>query len=217
MWNALSKALAARNMAIVPAGLDPRRKDAYEFVGKVRSESQMLLTDSEAYSVYTLARETGKLHGAIAEVGVFRGGSARLICEVKRDRPLHLFDTFAGLPEALEHDSRFRGGSFRSSIDDVKTYLKPFSNVHFHQGYFPDSARGLEHLRFSFVHLDVDLYQSTKSCIEWFYPRMVRGAVMISHDYAVAEGVRKAFDEFFADKPECLIELEGTQVALTKL
>jgi hypothetical protein len=72
-------------------------------------------------------------------------------------------------------------------------------------------------LSFSFVHLDVDLYQSTLSGLEWFYPRLNRGGVLISHDYTIAKGVRKAFDEFFIDKPECLIELSGSQVAFVKL
>jgi O-methyltransferase len=216
-WRVLSTALAARDMAIVPAGRDPRRKPTYAFIRKVRSETQMLLIDPEAYSIHSLASQSMKIPGVIAEVGVFRGGSARLICDVKGDRPLHLFDTFAGLPDAGKHDDRFQRGSFTSDIEDVRAYLKPFPNVFFHQGYFPDSAQGLEELRFSFVHIDVDLYESTKGCLEWFYDKMNSGAVLISHDYSVAEGVRKAFDDFFADKPECLIELEGTQVAFTKL
>ena len=52
---------------------------------------------------------------------------------------------------------------------------------------------------FSFVHLDVDLYQSTKDGLAWFYPRLNRGGILISHDYSNADGVRKAFDEFFAE------------------
>jgi hypothetical protein len=103
------------------------------------------------------------------------------------------------------------------SLGNVQAYLQDFCNVLFHQGFFPDSAAGLEDLRFSFVHLDVDIYRSTLSCLEWFYPRMNRGAMLVSHDYPVAEGVRKAFDEFLADKPECLIELSETQAAFIKL
>ena len=177
----------------------------------------MVLLDPEAYSVYASALRTAKIPGEIAEVGVYRGGSARLICEVKGDRSLHLFDTFAGLPKCSQWDPDFRTGGFSASFEQVSTYLAPFPGVHFHQGLFPETARGLEQTRFSFVHLDVDLYQSTKDALEWFYPRLNRGGILISHDYANAEGVRKAFDDFFADKQECLIELAGTQVSFAKL
>jgi O-methyltransferase len=217
-WSVLTKVLAQRHMAIVPAGDEPYRMPAYDLIRATRQQTSMVLLDPEAYAIYATALRTQKIPGDIAEVGVYRGGSARLICEVKGDRALHLFDTFAGLPETGPEDSKlFQKGGFASSYAHVEAYLKSFPNVHFHPGLFPDTAKGLEHLRFSFVHLDVDLYRSTASALEWFYPRLQPGAVLISHDYVNADGVRKAFDEFFADKPECLLELAGTQVAFVKV
>jgi hypothetical protein len=41
--------------------------------------------------------------------------------------------------------------------------------------------------------------------------------MLISHDYRDAEGVKRAFSEYFADKPECLVELTGSQVLFVKL
>ena len=35
----------------------------------------------------------------MAEVGVYQGVSAKLICEAKGDKELHVFDTFEGLPD----------------------------------------------------------------------------------------------------------------------
>ena len=213
----MTKVLAERNMSIVPLAHEPQRAAAYTLIRQTRQETSMVLLDPEAYNVYAAAQRTAKVPGDIAEVGVYRGGSARLICEVKGARALHLFDTFAGLPAAGEWDRDFQSGGFASSLAKVQEYLQRFSAVHFHPGLFPESARGLEELTFSFVHLDVDLYQSTVSGLEWFYPRLNRGGILISHDYVNAEGVRKAFDEFFADKAECLLELAGSQVAIVKL
>ena len=39
----------------------------------------------------------------MAEVGVYQGVSAKLICEAKGDKELHLFDTFEGLPDPERH------------------------------------------------------------------------------------------------------------------
>ncbi len=70
---------------------------------------------------------------------------------------------------------------------------------------------------YCFVHFDVDLYEGTRGCLEYFYPRMQRGGIMISHDYSVLAGVEKAFQEFFEDKPEEIIDQPTTQCMIIKL
>ena len=71
--------------------------------------------------------------------------------------------------------------------------------------------------RFSFVHLDVDLKSSTLACLEFFYPRMVPGGVILTHDYSYLDGVRAAFGEFLAGRREQPIELPSSQAMLVKL
>jgi O-methyltransferase len=217
-WNLTVKLLAKKDMALVPMGQLPHRAEIYTLCRKVRDETAMLMTDPEAYNIYSTAQRTGNLEGHIAELGVYRGGTARLICEVKGARELHLFDTWEGLPKESETDERFQGGSFVASYQETQNYLKAYPNVHFHQGFFPATATGLEDLKFSFVHLDGDLYESTLSGLKWFYPRLTRGGMLISHDYfGPTHGAGKAFEEFFSDKPECFVELAGSQVCFTKL
>lgn len=45
---------------------------------------------------------------------------------------------------------------------------------------------------------------------------MTKGGVIISHDYPSAAGVKKAFDEFFKDKPEPIIQISGSQCLVVK-
>ena len=137
---------------------------------------------------------------------------------------LLLFDTFAGMPpvDPLTDGAFYEGESGDTSVEQVRAYLAGFPAVHFHSGFFPESAKPLEQdmaLRFKFVHLDVDLLASTRSALEWFYPRMVRGGLIITHDYGdtTVPGVKRAFDEFFADKPETVVPLWFTQAVVTKL
>ena len=66
---------------------------------KIRSDTNLLLEDIEAYQIYMAAKITEKVPGDIAEVGVYKGGSAKIICSAKGDRVLHLFDTFPACPE----------------------------------------------------------------------------------------------------------------------
>ncbi len=62
----------------------------------------------------------------------------------------------------------------------------------------------MEPLEYSFVHIDVDLYQPTLDCLNFFYNRMIPGGIIISDDYKWQHtpGVKRAFDEFFKDKKE---------------
>jgi len=173
------------------------------------------------FNLYQFVQRTQNLEGALAEVGVYRGGSARLIASLKGNKALHLFDTFTGLPEVRAGVDRHKAGDFDdTSLEAVKQYLSAFSNVFFHPGFFPDSAQELAKtpVRFSLVHLDVDIYESTKAGLQFFYPRIVKGAVILSHDYRSRQcpGVKQAFDEFFADKPEMVIELWKTQCMIVK-
>lgn len=192
-----------------------KNADTLRLIRETRSQRKWLLTSNEAFVLHSIACAQSKQPGAIAEVGVFEGGSARMICESKGDVPLHLFDTFEGLPAACEYDAtvhRAKPHLYACSIESVQSYLQPFPNVYYHKGIFPQSVTNVpQDLQFSFAHFDVDLYESTLCCLNYFYPRMRPGGVILSHDYSILSGVRKAFSEFLDDKPEALIELPTTQ------
>ncbi len=195
------------------------RKEFSKALRKIRSETDLLLEDIEAYHIYMAVRQTRKVPGDIAEVGVYRGGSAKIICAAKGERQLHLFDTFEGLPKVDEVDAvwPFYEGKFAASFEDVRKYLNNESNVFFYKGIFPDTSGPVTDQTFSLVNLDVDTYESTKQCLRFFYSRMSPGGIIISHDYLTAPGVRKAFDEFFMDKVEPVIETAGSQCFVVKV
>jgi O-methyltransferase len=193
-------------------------KKALFSVCKIRSETYMVLTLNEASQVFASVRDTTKILGDIAEVGVYMGGSAKIICEAKGNRRLHLFDTFEGLPEVSEirDSARFHKNQYSCTLEYVKGLLSNYPNVFFYKGMFPSTADPVSDRQFSFVHLDVDLYESTKCCLEFFYPRMSRGGVIISHDYLNSKGVKTAFQEYFKDKPEPVLELTDSQCLIVK-
>lgn len=187
-------------------------------IRRVRRERRSLLTGNEACLVHTLARGQRNRPGQMAEVGTYQGASAKLICEAKGDTPLHLFDTFTGLPKSAAEDRNVhREHQYACSLEAVQAYLAKYPNVRYYAGRFPETANDVSNEQFSFVHLDVDLYESTLSCLKFFYPRLIPGGILLSHDYSLLAGVRLAFDQFLSDKPEDLIELPTTQCMLVKL
>lgn len=209
---------------------NPLEKKAFDLVSGVYKEEEgsavaglftgrkpVLFSPGELLNIWEQSRIMSDHGGAFAEVGVFRGASAKLICEAKGQTPLHLFDTFEGLPDEVgAMDGRFKKGMFAASESEVKKRLSVYEEVKIHKGFFPETAEAIKNLKFSFVHLDVDLYSVTRSALEFFYPRMLPGGRILSHDYGQCEGVWKAFDEFIVGKPEKLEPMEATQVLLIK-
>ena len=55
-------------------------------------------------------------------------------------------------------------------------------------------------MKLSLLHIDVDLFEPTKACLECFYTHAVRGGIVILDDYGAFPGANKAIDEFFHDK-----------------
>ncbi len=193
-----------------------KEKEVMNLLTKIFAERDCQLKANEAFLIYSLARAQKSLSGEFAEVGVYQGSSAKIICEAKGDTPFHLFDTFAGLPQTQKIDQLFQEKQYRSSREAVEHYLIQYPGVYIHPGLFPATAEHLKHKKFSFVHLDADIYQSTWDALQFFYVRMVPGGIILTHDYAQAAGVKKAFTEFFKDKPESIIELAESQALIIK-
>jgi len=164
-----------------------------------------LVDKTRCFMLYQFAKQTSNLRGDVAEVGVYKGGTARLLAKTFNQKNFHLFDTFTGMPPTDANLDIHKEGDFSdSSLPDVKAYLSDCKNIYFYQGIFPATAKPIENLTFCLVHVDVDIYKSVRDCCIFFYPRMEKGGLMIFDDYGFLRcpGAKKAVDEFFLDKPE---------------
>jgi O-methyltransferase len=169
--------------------------------------SHSLVGRERCFMLYQLVKYAIGMDGDIAEIGVYKGGTAKLIAKTAAEtaKTVHLFDTFSGMPPTDMMKDLHKEGDFSDApLDDVKMYLKDCSNVRFYPGIFPATSDKVSKLQFCFVHIDVDIYKSVMDCCEFFYPRMVKGGIMIFDDYGFLNcpGAKMAVDEFFADKPE---------------
>ena len=198
-----------------------KEKKVADLMKRIKNEVCFAMPPYEVYMIYSITRSQRELDGDMAEVGVYQGGSAKIICEVKRNRKLFLFDTFKGLPELSDIDTLFvknlvqRNQFNDTSLEAVKDYLSSYENVQIIKGEFPKTADSIGDSKFSFVHLDVDLYRSPIECLEFFYPRLVKGGIILVHDY-FADGIQKAFKEFLQSNKIQLIELTGSQCMIIK-
>lgn len=145
-----------------------------------------------------------KLEGEVAELGVYKGKFASEINKLFPNKKLYLFDTFEGFyDEDLEVErihgySRAKEGDFSdTNVELVKNKLPYKEQAEFIKGHFPESIK--EDLpSFCFVSLDTDLYKPTYEGLKIFYPKLVRGGMIIVHDYNSSQfpGVKKAVKEY---------------------
>jgi O-methyltransferase len=219
----LLRALLARRGAAVVHMADAAGRRDLALIRETHALAPLLVQDASALQILACVRACRGLGGAMAEAGVFAGASARLICEAKGDgMPLHLFDVFETLqapPGAGDSgraaELRRHFGAVHGRRAEVGRLLAPYAGVQVHAGVFPDTARGLEGERFSFVHLDLDLAPSTRDALEFFHPRLLPGGIIVADDYN-DPGVRATFDAYFAGRTDTVVALPWGQGMVVK-
>jgi O-methyltransferase len=186
-------------------------------------EPVSLVSQDRIYVLYTLALNAIYQSGEFWECGVYRGGTARMFAELLSahddPRPLHLFDTFAGMPETDQaHDLHKMGDFADTSLEWVRNFVGNRNRTEFHPGLIPETFAPMESSVIAFAHVDVDIYRSVMDCCAFIYPRLVLGGIMIFDDYGFPScpGAREAVDEFFRDKSETPLVLATGQAIVIR-
>ena len=154
--------------------------------------------------------------GVIVECGVGLGWSLSILANVSKlsNKNIFAFDSFSGFPNGGNKDSlHFKSEEYWPykylNIDFVKNNLQKLGvedydlskRITFKPGFFPLSFSGFDQ-EISFLHLDVDLYQSYSDCLEFFYPLIVSGGIILFDEYDQDNvlkdwpGAKLAIDEF---------------------
>lgn len=155
--------------------------------------------------------------GERCECGVFRGFSALLAARLARrlghEPVLTLIDSFEGLSQPTAADLRvtttpngsvvrettYEAGHFATDVQHVRQVMAEFPATRILKGWVPQVFGQLPESRYAFVHLDLDLYEPIKAGLEYFFPRMADGGIIVNDDYASPgfPGAGKAWREFF--------------------
>lgn len=132
-------------------------------------------------------------------------------------RHFYGFDSFEGLPEPTDEDysdkppvEHMRKGGFvdTDGFPLLKSFADKRDNVSLVKGWFNESLpkffEANPHVSLSLVHVDCDLYDSTKTVLELCWPRLNPGGVILFDEINQPNypGETVAFLEYFADKPD---------------
>jgi O-methyltransferase len=178
-------------------------------VKKVRDAGLETIVDFERLLwLQRAARKCLAFEGDYAEFGSYRGGSAGVIGLelIGSNKKLHVCDSFRGMPSTSAQDNFHQQGDFAAT--SAARVRKGLADLRIpaiiHPGFFSETIPKLPDTKLAFVHIDADLYESVRDCLQYCYPRMLAGTVIIFDDYGAptCEGARSAVDEFFVNRTE---------------
>jgi hypothetical protein len=179
---------------------------------------------------YELFKKVVDLPGVIIDLGVFQGASSftwaklcEIFCPTDVKKVVYAFDTFEGFPDITKEDGEsdisqdvrsggyFGGQSIERDLQlaqqamNQDKHIYHIDRIKFIKGdvvnTIPDFVTNQGNgLKIALLNMDVDLYLPTKTALEYFVPRMVKGGIIILDEYAVDTfgGETKAVDEYFA-------------------
>ena len=193
-------------------GFDFGKQFEYENGFYITSVSTRIAKSIAHYELY---KKIVDLPGDIVECGVFKGASLirfatyREILESQFSRKIIGFDAFGKFPHHVSMDSdkefikRFEteagDGISKEDLESILEYKK-FQNISLIKGLIPDTffEYFLAHpaTQIALLHIDVDVYETTKACLDNLYERVVKGGIIVFDDYGQVEGATKAVNEF---------------------
>ncbi len=167
---------------------------------KTKIENLKLQNDLKPYKAILLFDLLNKSpdDGVIVECGVGKGASLSMLSNIS-NKKIYAFDSFEGFPEEIsnhDHKNLLKVLKFSKwhyklmTLEIVKeNLLMNGTNIQdiekkiiFKKGFFPNSFKDFDE-EISFLHLDVDLYQSYKDCLEFFFSKVKIGGIVTFDEY----------------------------------
>jgi len=155
--------------------------------------------------LWTLTEETKKIEGNIIEIGTWRGGTGAILAKKSQmlgpSTQVIICDTFKGVVKASNRDNQYRGGEHDDTSELIVKELYKclnLNNVQILKGIFPDeTGMQVQDLKFRLCHIDVDVYQSGKDIIDWIWPKLSLGGIIVFDDFSfpLCQGVRDLVEE----------------------
>tara|TARA_B100000700_G_C15062736_1_gene867008 strand:- start:8436 stop:9344 length:909 start_codon:yes stop_codon:yes gene_type:complete len=184
-----------------------------------------------------------RVHGDIAEFGTCSARSSVALavsCDwfnknyadqsLQPKKNLHFFDSFEGFPEAVSEIDKSsihviggewgKGRANYLTLSQFNRILKRSINKKFfniYKGWYSDTLKIVNNdIKFSLIHVDCDLYQSTIDALDPLFERgqISLGAILLFDDWYchstdMARGERRAFEEL-CDKYEIKYSEKGS-------
>ncbi len=181
--------------------LEMNRRSLSETVDYITFKMNSINSVDSKYNVLDQAISHVSIdNGLYLEFGVFRGDSINYISKRIEKNIVYGFDSFEGLPE-------FWRDGFGEGCFAIKCLPKVNKNVTLIKGWFNETLPVFNNDNIdkpvAFLHVDCDLYSSTKTIFEILQKQIIAGTVIVFDEYfnypGWKDGEYKAFQEFIAN------------------
>jgi O-methyltransferase len=199
----------------------PRFTDAY-----AKGASPDVHIEFRAYVCCWAAAQAAKLPGDFVECGVNEGWLSLTICNFLGFKSLgksfYLFDTYNGIPpEQISERESARAALHRyvDCYDATKAKFAAFPNVRLVRGRVPETLSSVPIENVSYLSIDMNIVKPERDAIEFFWPKLSTGAVVVLDDYAFGgyEAQHEAMDEFAAKVGVGILTLPTGQGLIIKI
>lgn len=160
------------------------------------------LTPDRLGNILAYSHFVHELPGDFIEFGVCTGGSLELLARAHPTKRIYGIDGFEGLPEPTKYDTHEKGEfnlSEKEYLDLVSFFEYNHPNVEIIKGYSPDVFNLIpDDVQYSFCHIDADLFNSVNDALDYLYPRLITGGMMLFDDFSFPStpGCRKALEQW---------------------
>jgi O-methyltransferase len=224
----------------VDPAFQSRYSEGLNVTGTPESERIVLFKrQARFYNLLAIHRWASEIPGWQVECGCWKGLSSyllnhqsKLLNSAHDGSGFMIVDSFEGLSQPTAEDSsRFalnpslftgdfftQAGAFDCPQQTVRTALAEFPAIEYRQGWIPEVLSSLPERTYSFVHIDLDLHDPIRGGIDYFFPRLAEGGVIVLDDYGslLWPGAMKAGDEGAAAFGQTLIPLSTGQAILVR-
>lgn len=183
-----------------------------------------------AHVVCWAAANGQKLGGSFVECGVARGFFSRVIIDtLDISVPFYLLDTFHGLDERYMTPAQLAGmiewqksegrpGRYEDSYEQVVRTFADRPNVRIVRGAVPETLTEVPDEKIAYLSIDMNTAGPEIAAIEYFWPKMVRGAYVILDDYGWQghDEQRLAFNEWSSKNNAPILSLPTGQGLIVK-
>lgn len=197
---------------------DPRFIEAYQLgmdsghiIGRPNGGNADLHIEWRIHTCLWAATHAAKLPGDFVECGTNTGIMSLAICKYldfnATGKTFWLFDTFEGAPLEQLIEDEWQAGRDKTKNQYFPCYelavknFSPYANAKLVKGIVPDTFAQVEIDAVSYLCVDMNIVYPEVVALEFFWPRLVKGAVVVLDDYGWKQcAIQKMGHDAFARK-----------------
>jgi O-methyltransferase len=199
---------------------DPRFTEAY-----AKGTALGVHIEFRAYVCCWAAAQAARLPGDFVECGVNEGWLSLTICHFldfnSLGKAFYLFDTYSGIPaEQISERERERAAlhHYVDCYEATKAKFVGFPNARLVRGRIPETLPAAPVDKVSYLSIDMNIAKPERDAIEFFWPKLSRGGIVVLDDYAFGgyDAQHETMDEFASSVGVGILTLPTGQGLIVK-